>query len=115
MRDLCKEYFKGYIMKIYITAFLIILASSPAFACIHAYTDEELAILHEAAEVKFTQYDLNKDGYIDSEEWKKSNLKSDFLEVIKVADEDNDKKLSKNEFSIIYVNNSFGMFRVVTR
>ena len=84
-------------MKIYFIAVLMVFVSSKAIACgnssYSSYQTEKI----------FKQYDVNKDGYVDSTELYRtySTRKFDVDTFFQKQDKDNDNKLSKEEFLMV--------------
>ncbi len=74
---------------IYIMALMASIIPSLAAACMETKEQEEK---------RFLEFDANKDGYVDEEEWNKKMPQGKFKEELKYFDKDNDKKLSKDEF-----------------
>lgn len=85
-------------MKIYLIAVLMVFVSSKAMACLEP---------EDKREERFNQYNANKDDYVDTEEWNKTNQNGNFEAMLAYKDKDGDKKLSKEEFlEIAFVRNT---------
>ena len=91
-------------MKTYLTIVLILLIPAQAMACIE---------YDKMSKKYFIEYDINKDGYVDAQEWDNADsyffglLKDDryygkFEEYLKKYNKDADNKLSKEEFYPIF-------------